>query len=419
MLATIPVYLAMGDGGFTSTSCRDITMQTGKGNRHGAIAVYQSTWVLLLCLSLVIGFVAVIFSWIVPLHQWLQLTTMTEKETSLVFLILVGDVLLSFQGGLLNAGFWATGNYPKSMFFVVLLQLFDFCGMSLAITLRGGPVQVALGFFLGGLIGTTLMWREQRKVCPWLTYGFQFATLKEIRRLVAPSFASLAFPLGNALNIQGVRLVIGLVLGPSAVATFVTLRTLSNFVIQPRQVINRLTEPEMALAFGTGDKPLYLKLFLESVRICFWSCLAVAVLLIPMSLWIFPIWTFGQISIHWPTFLFLLAAAVTNSIWYSALMVAYSTNRHGSVALIYFLIYGFTGIVLIYLFTKMLGLSGAAVALFMIEIAMGIMIVQQAIKLSEISVGRFLATLSIPPIKEIASGLSSAYLYFQKQYRKK
>jgi O-antigen/teichoic acid export membrane protein len=74
----------------------------------------------------------------------------------------------------------------------------------------------------------------------------------------------MAFPLGNALNIQGIRLVVGLALGPAAVAVFAPLRTLSNLALQPRAVINRLMEPEMALAFGAGDPSLFRRLFTQS-----------------------------------------------------------------------------------------------------------------------------------------------------------
>lgn len=412
MLAAIPAYLSMGDGGFATTSCREITMRVGTGDRRGASAVYQSTWALLLVLSLVLGSAAIVFSKFVPLNQWLKFTAMTSQETALVFLILVAHILLGFQGGLLNAGFWASGRYPQSMFFGALLQLLDFGGMSLAILMGGGPVQAATGYLLGRVLGTALMWGFQRNVCPWLSFGFKYARITELRRLLAPSFASLAFPLGTALNTQGLRLVIGLVLGPSAVAIFVPLRTLSNFAVQPRQVVNRLTEPEMAMAFGTGNKSLYQKLFLESVRISFWSCFVVAALLIPASRWIFPIWTTGQVSIHWPTFLLLLLAAVINSIWYAALMVSYSTNRHGLIAIYFLMIYGVTCIIFAFFGAHLIGHSGAAAALLFIESIMVFLVVRQAGKLADLPVRRLLANLSTPPIKELYSGL----VYVFKKY---
>jgi O-antigen/teichoic acid export membrane protein len=122
-----------------------------------------------------------------------------------------------------------------------ITQFFEFAGLALAVASGGGPVQAAMeGIWRVDYLGTGLIWGGQRRVSPWLRYGVAHASFAELRRLVAPAFASLAFPLGNALNIQGMRLVVGLVLGPSVVALFVPMRTLSRLVIQPSTIINRL-----------------------------------------------------------------------------------------------------------------------------------------------------------------------------------
>lgn len=410
MVAAIPIYLSIGDGGFTTTSCRDITMRSSSGDKNGALAVYQSTWVLLLFLSLTIGLITTIIMRFVPLRQWLNFSSMTGQETSIVFLILVIHILLGFQGGLLNAGFWATNRYPQSMFLGSFTRFLEFCLMALAMLMGGGPIQAAASYLLGRIIGTVIIWGAQRKVCPWLTFGFRYASLAEVRRLIAPSFASLAFPVGNGLNIQAIRLIIGIVLGPSAVAVYVPLRTLSNFVVQPRQVVNQLAEPEMAMAFGDGNKNLFNKLFEQSVRISFWSCLLVAIILIPVSYLIFPIWTTGEIAINWPTFIFLILAAVVNSIWYAALMVSYSTNRHGKIAIYYLLIYGLAVLVMSYFAALIFGITGPAIIIFIVEIIMTYLVTKQALGLTELSSRRFIANISKPPIKEIVDGLSFIYM---------
>ena len=322
------------------------------------------------------------------------------------FLMLLAQVLLEFQGGLLNAGFWASGHYPQSMLLYSLSQLLKFSGTALPVILGGGPVQAASGLLIGTVVGFCLRYVLQRKISPWLHFGIHHVSFSEIRRLIAPSFASLAFPLGVALNIQGVRLVIGLVLGPAAVAIYVPIRTISNFVVQPRQVVNQLTEPEMAMAFGAENKSLYQKLFLHSVRISFWSCLSVSILLLPASKWIYPIWTAGKVGMDWPTFILLLLAAVINSIWYTALMVPYSTNRHGVSAVYYLLIYGLVFFGLSYFATKYLGIAGPPGVLILVESIMAFLVVKQALRLTDITLRRSLSYFINPPIKECLSVLS-------------
>ena len=220
MLSAIPAYLSIGDGGFATAACREMTIRGGAGDKTGVRAVFQSTWLLLVAVSIAAGLLAFGFVQVAPLKDWLGFSVMKGLEIKFVLLLLVGHVLVGFQGGLLNGGFWVTGRYPIGMYLIAGTQLLEFLGLSAAVALGGGPVQAALGYLAGRLLGTGLMWLGQRQASPWLRHGFSHASFAELRRLTAPAFASLAFPLGNALNIQGMRLVVGLALGPSALAVF-------------------------------------------------------------------------------------------------------------------------------------------------------------------------------------------------------
>ena len=164
----------------------------------------------------------------------------------------------------MRGGFWIAGCYSNSMYFMALTQLMEFAGLAIMVVLGRGPVQAAFGYLIGRMMGTGLMWMGQRKVSPWLKHGFMNASWTEIKRLATPALSSLAFPLGNALNVQGMRLVVGMVLGPSAVALFVPLRTLSRVVMQPANIISRLIEPELALAYGSGNSFLNFTDFFQS-----------------------------------------------------------------------------------------------------------------------------------------------------------
>lgn len=116
MLSAIPAYLSIGDGGFTTAACRDMTMQSGAGDRDGALSVFQSTWLLLMAVSIAAGLLAFGFVEAPPIEKWLGFTAMTGRETRLVLLLLVAHVLTGFQGGLLTDRFWAAGRCPLPSF---------------------------------------------------------------------------------------------------------------------------------------------------------------------------------------------------------------------------------------------------------------------------------------------------------------
>lgn len=397
MLSAIPVYLSISDGGFTGAACREMTMRSGAGNQNGTLVVFQSTWVLLIVISVITGLLSFGIVQVAPLVNWLGFSSIATFELKITLLLLVVYVLVGFQGGLLNGGFWVAGRYSIGMYLIAITQLLEFVGIAIAVASGGGPVQAACGYLCGRLLGTGFMCFGQWRVCPWLQHGISYASFVELRRLAAPAFASLAFPLGNALNIQGMRLVVGLVLGPTAVALFVPLRTLSRLVMQPAAVINRLIEPELALAYGAGDDSLFQRLFTRSCQLALWGCLGACFLVGPGAIWIFPAWTGGEVTMHWPTYLVLLGGVLINSIWYTALMVPYAINRYGIIAISYFLVYGGGAIGLGFLGAALLGLSGVAFILLLVEASMTVIVLCDSFRITGVSMAQWSETILYPP----------------------
>jgi O-antigen/teichoic acid export membrane protein len=397
MLSAIPAYLSIGDGGFATAACREMTIRGGASDKTGVRAVFQTTWLLLIAVSIAVGLLAFGFLQAASLGDWLGFSAIKDLEIKVVFLLLVAYVLVGFQGGLLNGGFWVTGRYSIGMYLIAGTQLLEFLCFATAVALGGTPVQAAWGMLAGRLLGTGLMWLGQRRATPWLRHGASHASFVELRRLTAPAFSSLAFPLGNALNIQGMRLVVGLALGPSAVAVFVPLRTLSRIVMQPGSIINRLIEPELALAFGADNISLFRRIFVRSCQLALWGCLGVCILVGLGAHWIFPAWTGGKVTLHWPTYILLLACVLVNGIWYTALMVPYATNRLGRIAIFYSLVYGATASGLGYYWSAGLGLGGAALALLLAEIAMAVVVIHASLRMACIGMAQWGKNVLRPP----------------------
>ena len=397
MLSAIPAYLSIGDGGFATAACREMTIRGGASDKAGVRAVFQATWLLLIAVSIAMGLVVFGFVQTAPLGEWFGFSAMKDPEIKIVLLLLVIYVLAGFQGGLLNGGFWVMGRYSSGMYFVAVMQFLEFGGLTTAVVFGGGPIQAACGYLSGRLLGTGLMWIGQRRVSPWLRHGVSYASFLELRRLVVPALASLAFPLGNALNIQGMRLVVGMALGPSAVAVFVPLRTLSRIVMQPGSIINRLIEPELALAFGADNISLFRLIFARSCQYALWGCIGVCILVGISAHWIFPVWTSGKVALDWPTYVVLLVSGLINGIWYTALMVPYSTNRLGRIALFYALIYGATAIGFGYLWAARLGIGGAALALLLAEAIMAVVVINVSSRMACIGMVQWIKTVLRPP----------------------
>ncbi|MEA3641095.1 MAG: hypothetical protein VBE63_14300 [Lamprobacter sp.] len=397
MVAAIPAYLTIADGGFAGAASRDMSMRSAAGDQSGALAVYQSIWLLLLGVSSLLVVAAYLALEALPLAQWLGFQFIDQASIKVVLLLLVAHVLVGFQGGLINGGFWCSGRYPLGMLLAAFTAFIEFGALALTIALGGGPIAAAAAFLGGRVAGTFLTWFVLRFATPWLHYGWRRASVGEIRRLTTPAFASLAFPLGNAMNIQGMRLIVGVVLGPAAVAVFSATRTLARLAMQPRAVINKLMQPEMAFAYGRGNISQFQFLFKRSCQAAFWSAATASLALAVVGSYLFGAWTSDQFSLNWLLFAALLTGSVVDGVWYAALMVMYATNRHQAAAMYYVIVYGLAAFILAWLTATITGIAGVGLALLISDVAMAIYIVPKATSLANISLKEWLNNLVTPP----------------------
>src|SRR5262249_52547296 len=99
--------------------------------------------------------------------------------------------------------------------------------MLIPVCLGGGARVTALVFALANAAGTVVLCIMVKRDISWIRFGWTHASFAEIRRLTAPAFAFMAFPIGNAFNLQGTLMAVGYALGPVAVVVFGTARTVS------------------------------------------------------------------------------------------------------------------------------------------------------------------------------------------------
>lgn len=389
MVAAVPSYLAMADGGFTGTTQREMTMRMGAGDRQGALAAFQSTWVMLLVLSSILMGLTSLATAYLPLDQWLKLSSIQGETLTVVILLLTAHIVLGFQCGLAYGGYSCVGRYGRGTNLATLMYLLDFAGLTLAVMLGGGPVAAAGGFLAGRGIALMIFLLDLPNVAPWLHFGWQHASILQIGGLLRPSLASMAFPLGGALNVQGMRLVVGFVLGPVAVAAFSTIRTLCRSAMQPIVVVARLIEPEMALAYGANNYDIIRKLFIRSSQVTLWAAFSGCLILWFLGETLLGWWARNQLTLDTLLYAFLLMASATNSLWFTALMVPFATNRHERVAFFFLLIN--SGMLLLAIgFMAWLGLAGAGVAVLLTEMAMVGAILPTAFRLSDVTFGNWL-----------------------------
>lgn len=399
ILSAIPAYFALSDVGFGSVAANEMTMRVAQGDRTAALSVFQSTWLLITCISLAIALILSGIIWFIPLEQWLNLTHLNHWEVAGITLLLTLHVLVTQQGGLLNSGFRCEGNYAVGAFYYSLVRLCEFGSISIAVWLGASPLMAALVFLGMRTIMTVAMSLDLKKRSAWIKFGYAEASRDVIKRLAAPAIAFLSFPLGQALSLQGMVIAIAAILGAAPVVLFATLRTLSRFLLQLVGIFNSAIWPELSVAFGTQNLELARKLHHRSCQMALWVSALASLGLTIAGEQILKIWTGGKVVMDAPLFYLLLAVVVSNCLWGTSQMVPMATNQHQRVALRYI-----TSTVIALLIAVILmpywGLRGAAASLLLIDLFMTMYVIRYSLSLVQDRMSNFLLTMvTVPQIR--------------------
>lgn len=335
ILFAVPAYLSMTDLGFSQSAGNDMTARVAQGDRQGALAVFQSLGVLVWALAAGgLALSAVVISYL-PLEDWFSFRQMDGSASRWVLWLLVAATFVGLPDGVNHAGFRASGDYALHIGLNSTTRLLQFAGIWIAALAGGGPV-VAAAAFLGVRAVTTpafatLLVRRHR----WLRFGIAHASKVELRPLLRPAVANTAMPLAQALNIQGMVLVVGAILGPLAVVVFSTLRTLTRLALQLVLVVSNATEPELAAAYGSANRALFQSLFVHMQRAGLWLELVAATVLAALGGVILEVWTHGRVAMEPALFAGLLGSAVASVLWSGGLSALKAANRHLRAATVF------------------------------------------------------------------------------------
>lgn len=403
LLSVIPAYFAMSDIGLGSVAGSEMTMQLARGDRKGVLSTFQSVGLLIHALSALafIGMIVAVLS--LPFAQWFGIQHISEQDVTVILILLTMHVLAGLQGGLISAGFRCAGYYPLAVHLQNAVRFLEFFFVVVVIILQGSPVDAALVFFFVRAFGTGMAYLVLQAKIPWLGFGFHHARRAVLARLLKPAIAFLAFPLGNALSLEGMILVVGLVANASAVVTFSTLRTLTRFALQMMTMINSSVWPELSRAFGSGNMALARKIHRHSYWACCWISIVIALIFYLTGDWIIRYWTDGQVKMNHALFTFLLTVIFANALWMASGTVLAATNHHQRAALFYLVGTG-VSLVIAYVSIPVFSLPAAGAALLAIDTVVCIYVVKMALELLGEDVGLFFKAVWFPMDKRQASG---------------
>jgi O-antigen/teichoic acid export membrane protein len=406
LLSAVPTYLTLSDFGFGDASGSDMSMRVAANDKEGALRTFQSSWVLVTSVSIVTFLLTLVFLWWVPWQRWLRISSISNHQAATVMIVLCGYVLVSQQNGITESGYRSDGHFATGTFWMGILRLVE-AGSAVVVAALGGELLAVAVTYLAVRCAATLGYiLLLRHVSPWVRYGVRHARLSAVRTLAAPAFGFMALPLGSALSLQGLILVIGATLGPIAVVSFSTLRTLSRLNSQVINAVKIALWPELSRAFGAHDISLARKLHRRICQVSLTCSILGGIVLWFLGPLLYRLWIRQSVAFDANCFHVLLLVVVTNSFWDTSSVVALSLNAHCRIALTYSAAAAFS-LGLAWFLVPPLGLVGAAMALFATDGWMTGLVLRTSLYHVQDSFRKFVSALfSVPRFRQIFEPVS-------------
>ena len=400
ILSAIPAYLSLSDIGFASVAANDMTIRVARDDKNGALEVYQSIWIFISAVSFLVGCLLALIFYSIPVNSLFSISHISLEQTQRLLVVLMLYVLVGLQGGVLSAAFRCVGSYAYATLLNNTIRLTEWALSMVALAFGGGVLVVAIVTLLIRLLGLIVMWVVLYKQESWLRLGYAQASILRIRELMKPAVAFMAFPLGLALSLQGMVLVIGMTLGSAAVVIFTAYRTLTRLLVQIITMLNQAIWPEISSAYGAGKIELVKHLHHKVSSVTFWIALLAVITLGLIGEWMIGIWTRHAFEQNHTLLVLMLATVFLNVLWQTSWVVLMATNQHQKITLAFIVTSG-SALLLAIIIIELMGINGAGLIALIAELPMLYITINSTLKLLNDQWMRYIKSTTNNPLRLI------------------
>lgn len=272
---------------------------------------------------------------LLPIESWFRLSLVDHGLAAATAAVLFVQMAAQVPYGLVTGIYRTVGEYPAGMAVYNADRILHTALTAGVVVLGGGLVHVALVQLVPACLCVAWVLRDLRRRHPDLAVGVSRRERGLALSFLGPSSLFFLIRASQAAAIQGVALVAGALLGPAAVAVFVTLRTLCNLVRQLANSLSNALWPELTALEARGDLATLRRVHGLAVKAVTAASLAAALALHWCGGVVVELWTGGELSYSQPLMDALLLLLVVQAPWTTSSIVLVATNRHGPVALAY------------------------------------------------------------------------------------
>lgn len=396
VLIAIPTFLSMSDWGFENVAGNEMTVALAAQNRERAVQVYKTLQVFVAAISIALVAVAAASLRLFPIARWLVPGGLEPRVVTIIIVTLVIYVGVALQGGLVRAVFRSGGDYAVGVMYQNFTRVADATAVIVTAMAGGGLIAASLAMLSARVVMTAVSQWQMKARNPWIRARIDRASRPTLRELGPGIVAMMAFPLGFALSLQGMVTIIGLLLGPIAVVTFATTRTLSRFVFQLGGVISNATWPELSFAFSNHDIPLARALHRRGFQAVAWLTVGLAIAMGLIGSLLLQWWTRGAVAFQPMMLGLLLLIAVIDAVWTASSVASLAAGRYRGISLMYVMTTSLS-LILTAATIRTVGVEAAPMSLLVGTVLMFPYVLRASLELTGDRITDFLQFVILPP----------------------
>ena len=338
VLSAIPTYLALSDLGVTTAASSKVVIWHERGRLRVARAVYSTSFAFLLLAGLSVLLLAVGSLAFFDLFSLLNLKSIRSGDGVLILSALTGYSLLCLLTNMISIRYRAFKVLPLSSFIMNVIRMLEWSAALLCAYLTQSLVATSLMLLAVRLVGLVSKNLIANRLGITLRFNPSMIGKRAFVTLIKPSIASLAFPIGLALNVQGLIILLSVLLSSAHAAIFGLYRTISRVLVQFSTVVNQSLWPEISYAFSIGDNQLVRKMIRYALKFSLPIACVMGALVVVYGGTIFDVWSGRKDDYSSSIMLVLIIGALTHVAWQVYWVALMATASYASFAVVFMLV---------------------------------------------------------------------------------
>ena len=334
ILTAIAGFGSLSNLGIVQASASEIMLAVGARDGERASKVYITSIVAVLAVVVLTLTIAWGSIQVIDLKTYFAVTLIPSNAAANTLLLALGSTVLSAFIPPFSAALSAVVGNGLSTVVGALIKIGELLAIWAVAYAGGGPALVSAMLVISIGISVAIHIVLVRIYVPWLSADLRYFDASILWRLVPSSLAQFSiFISTNTLGVQLPRVILGHLMGPTAVALFTvtityarTARTLTSLFSQALQV-------EATRAFAEKEHERLIRMVRGLCQIHLWLSVVLVSVLILAGKQLFVLWTHGKIPFDLELCILVSLGFIAGSFGDAILVVLIGINRIMPVAI--------------------------------------------------------------------------------------